>query len=99
MIFQQKKLGTNVIPYVHLILTGQIISCIIFMIQDIFKGKSSNSKVNYAKLVKQAKIPFLTNKARNMCNTSFVMQFRLGILCLILFLLVSKVKGVNFKVK
>ena len=33
MIFQRLKLRTNVIPYFHVILTGQFISCIIFMIQ------------------------------------------------------------------
>ena len=33
MIFQQMKPGTSVIPHFHLILTGQPISCIIFMTQ------------------------------------------------------------------
>ena len=33
IIFQQMKLGTNVIPHFHVILTGQFISCIICMIQ------------------------------------------------------------------
>ena len=33
MIFQQMKLGTNVIPHFHVILTRQFISCIICMIQ------------------------------------------------------------------
>ena len=33
MIFQQMKLGTNVIPHFHVILTGQFISCSICMIQ------------------------------------------------------------------
>ena len=33
MIFQQMKLGTNVIPHFYVILTGQFICCIICMIQ------------------------------------------------------------------
>ena len=32
MIFQQMKPGTSVIPHFHVILTGQSISCLIFMI-------------------------------------------------------------------
>ena len=66
MIFQQMKLGRNVIPHFYVILTGQFISCIICMIQGRLQGQISRS-------IKQ--LPFLTNKARNMCNTSFVMQF------------------------
>ena len=31
VIFQQMKPGTSVIPHFHVILTGQSISCIIFM--------------------------------------------------------------------
>ena len=43
MIFQQMKLGTNVIPHFHVILTGQFISCIIYMIQGDLQGQ----KVKY----------------------------------------------------
>ena len=45
MIFQQMKLGTHVglIPHFHVILTGQFISCIIFMIQGHLQGQ----KVKY----------------------------------------------------
>ena len=69
MIFQQMKPGTSVIPHFHMILTGQSISCIIFMIQGHLQGQKINFKV------KQANIPFLTSKARNMCNTSFTWDF------------------------
>ena len=65
MIFQQMKPATSVIPHFHVILTGQSISCRILMTQCHFQGQKVNFKV------KQAKIPFLTNKDRNMCNTSF----------------------------
>ena len=54
MIFQQMKPETSVIP--HVILTGQSISCIIFMTQ----GHLQSQKVNIAK------ISFLTNKSRKM---------------------------------
>ena len=43
MIFQQMKLGTNVIPHLYVILTGQFISCIICMIQGHLQGQ----KVKY----------------------------------------------------
>ena len=43
MIFQQMKLGTNVMPHFHVILTGQFISCIICMIQGHLQGQ----KVKY----------------------------------------------------
>ena len=43
MIFQQIRLGTNVIPHFHVILTGQFISCIICMIQGHLQGQ----KVKY----------------------------------------------------
>ena len=43
MIFQQMKLGTNVIPHFHVILTGQFISCIICLIQ----GRLQGQKVKY----------------------------------------------------
>ena len=43
MIFQQMKLGTNVIPHFHVILTGQFICCIICMIQGHLQGQ----KVKY----------------------------------------------------
>ena len=64
MIFQQMKLGTNVIPHFHVILTGQFISCIICMIQGHLQGQ----KVKYQGQL--AKLPFLTNTTRNMCNIS-----------------------------
>ena len=41
--FQQMKLGANVIPHFHVILTGQFISCIICMIQGHLQGQ----KVKY----------------------------------------------------
>ena len=51
MILERLKLGTNVIPYFHVILTGQFISCIIFMIQGHPNGQkvklSGSSKQNY----------------------------------------------------
>ena len=65
MIVQQMKPGTSVIPHFRVILTGQSISCIIFMTQGHFQDQKVNFKV------KKAKLPFLTNQARNMCNTSF----------------------------
>ena len=43
MIFQQLKLGTNVIAHFHVILTGQFISSIICMVQDHLQGQ----KVKY----------------------------------------------------
>ena len=45
MIFQQMKPGTSVIPHFHVILTGQPISCIIFMIQGHLQGQKFNFKV------------------------------------------------------
>ena len=45
MIFQQMKPGTSVIPHFHVILTGQSISCIIFMIPGHFQGQKVNFKV------------------------------------------------------
>ena len=69
MIFQQMKPGTSIIPHVHVILTGQSISCIILMTQGHLQGQKDNFKV------KEAKIQFSTNKDRNMCNTSFTRDF------------------------
>ena len=63
------KSGTSVIPHSLVILTAQSISCINFMTQ----GQQQGQKVNFK--VKHAKIPFLTNKARNMCNTFFTWDF------------------------
>ena len=45
LIFQQLKPGTSVIPHVHVILTGQSISCIIFMLQGHLQGQKINFKV------------------------------------------------------
>ena len=69
MIFQQMKSGTSVIPHFHVILTGQSISCIFLMTQGHLPGQKDNSKL------KEAKIPFLSKKDRNMCNTSFTWDF------------------------
>ena len=49
MIFQQMKSGTSVIPHFHVILTGQSISCIIFMTQGHLEGQKVNFKVKQAK--------------------------------------------------
>ena len=38
IIFQQMKQGTSVIPDLHVILTGQSISCIICMTRDLLQG-------------------------------------------------------------
>ena len=69
MIFQQMKPGASVISHFHVILTGQSISCIILMTQCHLQGQKDNFKV------KEAKIQFLPNKDRNMCNTSFTWDF------------------------
>ena len=69
MIFQQMKPGTSVIPHFYVILTGQSISCIILMTHGHLQGQKDSFKV------KEAKIPFFTNKDRNMCNTSFTLDF------------------------
>ena len=61
--------ASNNIPHFHVILTGQSISCIILMTQGHLQGQKVNFKV------KQAIIPFLTNKDKNMCNTSFTWDF------------------------
>ena len=45
MIVQQMKLGTSVIPYCYVIMTGLSISYIIFMTQGI-QGQRVNIKVN-----------------------------------------------------
>ena len=42
MIVQQMKPGTSVIPHFRVILTGQSISCIIFMTQGHFQGQKVN---------------------------------------------------------
>ena len=54
MIFKQMKLGTNVIPHFHVILSGQFISCIICMIQGClqcqkvkYQGQLSKSSIFY----------------------------------------------------
>ena len=69
MIFQLTEPGTSVIPDFYVILTGQSISCIILMTQGHLHGQKDNFKV------REAKIQFLTNKDRNMCNTSFTWDF------------------------
>ena len=45
MIFQQMKPGTSVIPHFYVILTGQSVSCIIFMTQCHLQGQNVNFKV------------------------------------------------------
>ena len=55
MIFQKIKVGTSVIPLYRVILTGESISYIIFMIQGHPQGESQ----------------FLGNNARNTCTSSF----------------------------
>ena len=69
MIFQLMEPGTSVIPHFYVILTEQSIFSIIFMTQGHLQGQKDNFKV------KEAKIQFLTNKDRNMCNTSFTWDF------------------------
>ena len=50
MIFQQMKLGTNVIPHFHVILTGQFISCIICMIQGHPQGQKGKYQGQLSKI-------------------------------------------------
>ena len=50
MLVQQMKPGTSVIPQFRVILTGQSISCIIFMIQGHLQVKMSISRSNKQKL-------------------------------------------------
>ena len=69
LIFQLMEPGTSVIPHFYVILTEQSISCIILMTQGHLQGQKDNFKV------KEVKIQFLTNKDRNMCNTSFTWDF------------------------
>ena len=45
MIFFKMKLGTSVIPYFHVILTGQSTSEIILIIQGHLQGQKVNFKV------------------------------------------------------
>ena len=45
MIFQQIKPGTSVIPHFYVNLTGQSVSCIIFMTQGHLQGQNLNFKV------------------------------------------------------
>ena len=52
MIFQQMKLGTNVIPHFYVILTGQFITYIICMIQGHLQGQ----KVKYHIYIKYVTI-------------------------------------------
>ena len=63
--FYQMKPGTSVIPHFHVILTGK---SIFLWLKVIFKVKKSTWRSN------KQKIPFLTNKARNMCNTSIALN-------------------------
>ena len=43
--FSTNEAETSVIPHFHVILTGQSISCIIFMTQGILEGQKVNFKV------------------------------------------------------
>ena len=45
MIFQQVKPGTSVIHHFHVILTGQSVSCIIFITQGHLQGQKVHFKV------------------------------------------------------
>ena len=45
IILKQIKPGTSVIPRFHVILTGQSISCIIFMTQGHLQGQEFNFEV------------------------------------------------------
>ena len=45
MIFQQMKLRTSVIPHFHVILTGQSISELMFIIQGHLQRQKVNFKV------------------------------------------------------
>ena len=65
MNFQQIKLGPSVIPHFHVILTEESISEIILFIQG--------RKVNFNS--SKRKYHFLTNKAKDVCNTSFSWDF------------------------
>ena len=49
IIFQQMKPGTSVIPHFHVILTGQYISCIIFMTRCHLQGQKVNFQANKQK--------------------------------------------------
>ena len=49
MIFQKIRVGTSVIPLFIVILTGESISCIIFMIQCHPQGHKSNRRLNKRK--------------------------------------------------
>ena len=50
MIFQQMKLATNVVPHFHAILTGQFISCIIFMTQGHLQCQKVKSQGQLIKI-------------------------------------------------
>ena len=47
MIFLQIKVGTSLIPFFRVILTGKSISYIIFMFQGQFQGQKVNFRVMY----------------------------------------------------
>ena len=49
MNFQKIRVGTSVIPIFHVILTGESISYIIFMIQGHHQGQRSNRRLNKRK--------------------------------------------------
>ena len=49
MIFQQINPGTSVIPHFYVILTGQSISCIVFMTQGPCQDQKSISRSNKQK--------------------------------------------------
>ena len=63
------KPGTSVIHHFHVILTGQSVSCIIFMTQGHLQGQ----KVPFQGHI--SKNTSFNNNAKNMCNTSFSWDF------------------------
>ena len=65
MNFQQMKLGTSVIPHFHVIFTEQSISEISLFIQGRLQGQKLISNAS------KKKYHFLTNEAKNVCNTPF----------------------------
>ena len=51
MTFQQMKLGTNVVPHFHVILTRQFIYCIIFMTQGHLQGQKVKFHGQLSKII------------------------------------------------
>ena len=51
MIFHQMEPGTSVIPHFYVILTGQSISCIIFVTQGHLQGQKVKSQGQISKII------------------------------------------------